>query len=74
MTGSQTSVADKAFRDCSVKGTAEVGQCSGNQTWFIAFAPVSNPKVAIAVTNECANGTGGEVAAPIAKRVMEALL
>jgi hypothetical protein len=28
----------------------------------------------VAVTNECANGTGGEVAAPIAKQVMEALI
>jgi len=72
--GTGTAAALSGIEVAGKTGTAEVGQCSGNQTWFIAFAPVSNPKVAIAVTNECANGTGGEVAAPIAKRVMEALL
>ena len=72
--GTGTAAALSGIEVAGKTGTAEVGQCSGNQTWFIAFAPVSNPKVAIAVTSECANGTGGEVAAPIAKRVMEALL
>ena len=43
--------------------------------WFIAFAPADNPRVAIAVTVESVQaGFGGDVAAPIAKRVMEALL
>jgi penicillin-binding protein A len=61
-------------------GTAEAppDQCGGvqqNQPWFVAFAPVDEPRVAIAVTLECAGGgTGGEVAAPIAKTVMQELL
>ena len=39
------------------------------------FAPANDPKVAVAVTVETLDrGTGGEVAAPIAKRVMEELL
>ena len=45
-----------------------------NQVWFIAFAPRHDPKVAIAVTVECSSGTGGDTAAPIAKRVMQELL
>lgn len=56
-------------------GTAEVDRaCGPNQAWFIAFAPAAQPRVAIAVTLECGTGTGGTVAAPIAKSVMEALL
>jgi peptidoglycan glycosyltransferase len=53
-------------------GTAEVG--GTNQAWFIAFAPVDAPRVAIAATVERTPGEGGTVAAPIAKRVMETLL
>jgi peptidoglycan glycosyltransferase len=56
-------------------GTAEVDRpCGPNQLWFIAFAPAAHPRVAIAVTVECGTGTGGTVAAPIAKAVMESLL
>jgi penicillin-binding protein A len=56
-------------------GTAEVDRpCGPNQVWFIAFAPRHNPKVAIAATVECTSGTGGDVAAPIAKQVMQELL
>lgn len=55
-------------------GTAEVANGTANQAWFIAFAPVPNPKIAIAVTVERTQGEGGTVAAPIAKQVMEVLL
>jgi penicillin-binding protein A len=72
--GTGTAAALSGIEVAGKTGTAEKNQCSGNQTWFIAFAPVDHPKVAIAVTNECADGTGGEVAAPIAKQVMEALI
>jgi peptidoglycan glycosyltransferase len=53
-------------------GTAEVG--GTNQAWFIAFAPVTNPRIAVAATIERTPGQGGTIAAPIAKQVMEALL
>jgi peptidoglycan glycosyltransferase len=55
-------------------GTAETGVAGRNHTWFIAFAPAESPRVAIAVVVENQSGTGGTVAAPIAKQVMEALL
>jgi peptidoglycan glycosyltransferase len=55
-------------------GTAEVDGGSSNQAWFIAFAPVGRPRVAIAVTVERTQGQGGTVAAPIAKQVMQELL
>jgi peptidoglycan glycosyltransferase len=55
-------------------GTAEVDHGCPNQLWFIAFAPVQDPRVAIAATVECGTGFGGTVAAPIAKAVMQELL
>jgi cell division protein FtsI/penicillin-binding protein 2 len=49
--------------------------CQANQVWFIAYAPVDHPKIAIAVTLEHQlNGFGGSIAAPIAKAVLEVLL
>jgi penicillin-binding protein A len=58
-------------------GTASVGLAGLNltQPWFIGFAPIQNPKVAIAVTVErTRGGFGGTVAAPIAKAVVQTLL
>ena len=58
-------------------GTAEVGaNREFTQPWFIAFAPVQRPRMAVAVTLERQPGgsQGGTVAAPIAKSVLEALL
>jgi peptidoglycan glycosyltransferase len=55
-------------------GTAEVENGAANQAWFIAFAPKDDPKVAIAVTVERTQGQGGTVAAPIASRVIKALI
>jgi peptidoglycan glycosyltransferase len=58
-------------------GTATVGpQGSGlTQPWFIGFAPVGNPKVAVAVTVErTQGGFGGTVAAPIARTIIQTLL
>ena len=58
-------------------GTASVGVAGSNltQPWFIGFAPIQNPKVAIAVTIERSQGGfGGTVAAPVAKAVVQMLL
>jgi peptidoglycan glycosyltransferase len=45
--------------------------------WFLAFAPVTNPAIAIAVLVERGGGnneeaTGGRLAAPVARKVLEA--
>jgi peptidoglycan glycosyltransferase len=58
-------------------GTASIGASGSNLTepWFIGFAPIQNPKVAVAVTIEqTQGGFGGTVAAPIAKAVVQTLL
>jgi cell division protein FtsI/penicillin-binding protein 2 len=53
-------------------GTVETGGGSGpNTTWFVAFAPVAKPKVAIAVFMERTGGYGAEVAAPVARDIMK---
>jgi len=60
-------------------GTAQHGEGLAPHAWFVSFAPAQNPEVAVAVIvldggslgNEA---TGGQVAAPIAKTVMEAAL
>ncbi|HET7828923.1 MAG TPA: penicillin-binding transpeptidase domain-containing protein, partial [Candidatus Limnocylindrales bacterium] len=50
-------------------GTAELGGKGEPHSWFIGFAPVDNPKVAIAVLVE-RGGRGGERAAPLAGDLM----
>lgn len=57
-------------------GTAELGNVSDgiNNLWFIGFAPVQDPKVAVAVIVEKSSGQGGQVAAPIAKTVIQSAL
>jgi penicillin-binding protein A len=72
--GSGTAAALSGTRVAGKTGTAEVEGGTANQAWFIAFAPVDQPRMAIAVTVERTQGTGGEDAAPIAKRVLESLL
>ena len=56
-------------------GTAEVGPVDDiqNHAWFICFAPADKPKVAVAVVSEF-GGTGGSVAAPIARGILQAVL
>lgn len=55
-------------------GTAETGRPGQNDTWFIAFAPAENSRVAVAVALSNQSGTGGATAAPIAKQIIEALV
>jgi peptidoglycan glycosyltransferase len=72
--GTGTNAQISGVRVAGKTGTAETGVAGRNVTWFIAFAPAEKPRVAIAVVLENQSGTGGTTAAPIAKRVMEALL
>jgi peptidoglycan glycosyltransferase len=73
--GTGTAAALEGVNVAGKTGTAEVGaNAELTQPWFIAFAPVEDPRVAIAVTVERSTGEGGTVAAPIAKQVLEVLL
>ncbi|MFY9987601.1 MAG: penicillin-binding protein 2 [Chthoniobacterales bacterium] len=44
-----------------------------NHTWFVAFAPYDNPKIALAVLVQGAKA-GGQVPAPIAAKLIEEIL
>lgn len=60
-------------------GTAENGSDDPYTLWFTGFAPADNPRVAITVLIEDGgglgqSGSGNTVAAPIARRVLEAVL
>jgi peptidoglycan glycosyltransferase len=59
-------------------GTAQQGAGRKPHAWFISFAPAANAKVAVAVVLENGGGapevSGNELAAPIAKAVMQAVL
>lgn len=60
-------------------GTAQRGQNLPPHAWFIGFAPADNPTIAVAAIVEGGgdagdDATGGSVAAPIVKEVMETAL
>lgn len=75
--GTGTRAAVPGVRVAGKTGTAQGP--SGPQAWFIGFAPVENPVIALAVLVEDGgsageSGTGGSVAAPIAAEVFAAWL
>ena len=74
--GSGTAAALQGVQVAGKTGTAEVRttECDGNRAWFIGFAPVQDPQMAVAVVVECTPGIGGEVAAPIARTVLQELI
>lgn len=50
-------------------GTAD--KSNGNvDAWFVGFAPAYEPKIAFALVIEDSQGTGGKVAAPIARNII----
>lgn len=55
-------------------GTAENGAGQPYTVWFTGFAPADDPQVAVAVVIENSPCCGNTLAAPIAKKVMEAVL
>jgi peptidoglycan glycosyltransferase len=60
-------------------GTAENTKGGAPHAWFTAFAPASDPKIAVAVVVESGGNLGSEafggtVAAPIARKVIEAVM
>jgi len=64
-----------------VAGKTGTAQNSTNKphAWFVCFAPASNPKIVVAVLvlnggSLGSDATGGQVAAPIAKTILEAAI
>jgi peptidoglycan glycosyltransferase len=60
-------------------GTAQHAKGAPPHAWFTAFAPANDPQIAVAVVvenggNAGSEASGGKVAAPIARQVIEAVL
>jgi peptidoglycan glycosyltransferase len=77
--GTGVSAAIQGVRVAGKTGTAQSVPGAAPDLWFIGFAPANDPKVAVAVYihGDRAFGsgaTGGQLAAPIAKAVMSAVL
>jgi penicillin-binding protein A len=72
-TGTAANIA--GARVAGKTGTAEVDVDGTimNHAWFICFAPANDPEVAVAVVSEL-GGVGGEVAAPLARAILTAVL
>lgn len=71
--GTGTAAALEGIAVAGKSGTAERGDGT-NLAWFIAFAPASDPAVAVAVVVEDSLSTGGETAAPLAAAVLREAL
>jgi len=76
--GTGQSAAIQGIAVAGKTGTAENEltdkQKNKEHAWFICFAPVYNPQVAVAVVLEYSGSTGGEIAAPIARELMQQVL
>ena len=78
--GSGTSAQIPGVTVAGKTGTAQHGEGLPPHVWFTGFAPAEDPKVAVAVVVESggsvgtSEATGGAVAAPIARAVIEAVL
>ena len=70
--GTGTAAALSGIQVAGKTGTAQRG--TSNVAWFIAFAPANDPRVAVAVTIENTQFTGGDVAAPLAGQVIKTAL
>jgi peptidoglycan glycosyltransferase len=73
--GTGTAARIDGVRVAGKTGTAEVdvGGERRNHAWFVTFAPIDSPQVAIAVVSEF-GGVGGQVAAPIARDIYAGVL
>ena len=78
-TGAATNARIEGVDVAGKTGTAQNGVNDPYTLWFTGFAPAKDPKVAVAVVIENGgglgqNGYGNLLAAPIGKKVMEAVL
>ncbi len=70
-TGTATELSGYGYTVAGKTGSAEYNSKRDSHAWFTGFAPVEDPQIAITVIIEGA-GSGGDYAAPIARRVLDA--
>lgn len=70
--GTGTEAYVKGYQVAGKTGTAQLNIQEGtNNAWFVGFAPANDPKIAIAVVIPNVSDYGGEVAAPIARKLIK---
>ncbi|MFZ5969156.1 MAG: peptidoglycan D,D-transpeptidase FtsI family protein [Bacillota bacterium] len=67
--GTGTNARIKNVKVAGKTGTAE-NETGKAHAWFVGYAPVEDPKVAVAVILESSGSTGGTAAAPIARDII----
>ena len=72
--GTGTAAALAGLDVAGKTGTAQTSATGLSDAWFIGFAPSASPTVAVAVVIENSASTGGLVAAPIARAVMQSII
>ncbi len=77
--GTGTTAQIPGIKVAGKTGTAQTSADRNPYAWFVSFAPADDPQVAVAVLIEDAGVardaiSGSGLAAPIAKRVMEAVI
>ena len=76
--GTGKKAAIKGIKVAGKTGTAENElthqKKDKEHAWFIGFAPVENPQIAVAVVLEYSGSSGGLIAAPIAQKIMDKYL
>ena len=77
--GTGTRARISGMRVAGKTGTAQHAVGEPPHAWFVGFAPANDPQIAVAVLledggNLGSEATGGRIAAPLARAVMEAVL
>ena len=76
--GTGKKAAIKGVKVAGKTGTAEneltYPKKDKEHAWFIGFAPVEDPQIAVAVILEYSGSSGGAIAAPIAQQIMDKYL
>ncbi len=73
LTGTGKAVRMKETSIAGKTGTAENGNKRPDHAWFAGYVPADRPQVAFVVVLE-QGGSGGKVAGPVAKKLVQALL
>lgn len=68
--GTGSALKTEAYRAAGKTGSAEFEKGKETHAWFVGYAPVEDPKIAVCVLVE-EGGSGGKAAAPIAKRLFD---
>ncbi len=69
--GTATKLSGLAYTVAGKTGSAEYNSEGESHAWFTGFAPADDPQIAVTVILEGA-GSGGDDAAPVARRVFDA--